>query len=463
MSVSGSIGSGVAIPNPGSAQAIWSQPPWYSALFKASWRGLPFGVQANEYERGRTVAVHRYPYRDDVWPEDLGRAPRKYSVHGFLIENSAIYGGGPVMMQRDAMLAACEQPGSGTLVHPTLGSLVVTLVAPPRMAERADLGRVIEVALEFVEGGQNLFPDLGQNSQNQTQTNAQLLQAAALSDYGRTIIPALNPPIGTQNVTTVVPQLIAAIDVIIGLTAGVLRDATCIWTAVQDIPGPYGRYWLAGAPSIPSSPASLAELQAIAAADRDAVSSAELAAQAAAAGITPEPAVTAAFAAALAQLAAAITATMLNPRDALRLIPELLYYAKGAPAAVVAAAYWRRLVIAALALASSQFQPTSSTEAQIASDDLATLFDAEIELAGDNGDDATYLALRELRAAALDDLFARGGDLAPLVPILTPQPMPALALAQRLYRDGTRVDDLIRRADPIHPAFMPIAFLALAA
>ena len=36
-------------------------------------------------------------------------------------------------------------------------------------------------------------------------------------------------------------------------------------------------------------------------------------------------------------------------------------------------------------------------------------------------------------------------------------------LAQRLYGDATRADELIRRATPWHPAFMPTTITVLAA
>jgi prophage DNA circulation protein len=40
--------------------------------------------------------------------------------------------------------------------------------------------------------------------------------------------------------------------------------------------------------------------------------------------------------------------------------------------------------------------------------------------------------------------------------------MPALSLAQRLYQDAGRSDELVAEAVPIHPAFMPSRCRALA-
>jgi prophage DNA circulation protein len=41
--------------------------------------------------------------------------------------------------------------------------------------------------------------------------------------------------------------------------------------------------------------------------------------------------------------------------------------------------------------------------------------------------------------------------------------MPALALAQHIYGDATRAEQLVSEVDPINPLFMPAYFKALAA
>ena len=93
---------------------------------------------------------------------------------------------------------------------------------------------------------------------------------------------------------------------------------------------------------------------------------------------------------------------------------------------------------------------------------VTQLLDAEIQIAGAQGEDDVYTALRSVRAAVVQDLTARGADLAVLTTITTPRPMPALALAQRVYRDAGRTDELVAESDCIHPAFMPTSFRGLA-
>ncbi|TMV39240.1 hypothetical protein FGG78_42700 [Thioclava sp. BHET1] len=61
------------------------------------------------------------------------------------------------------------------------------------------------------------------------------------------------------------------------------------------------------------------------------------------------------------------------------------------------------------------------------------------------------------------DLTERGAQLPSQRDFILPGAQPSLTLAYRIYEDATRSDDLIRRVDPIHPAFMPVQFKALSA
>jgi prophage DNA circulation protein len=121
----------------------------------------------------------------------------------------------------------------------------------------------------------------------------------------------------------------------------------------------------------------------------------------------------------------------------------------------------RRAALTSLARASASYQPSSYDDAITLRDGIAALLDNEILNAGDKGDDASYRALRELRAAVVADLTARGADLARMVTIVTSATLPSLALAYQLYGDTTRVDELVGFADPPHPAFMPVSFRVL--
>ena len=121
----------------------------------------------------------------------------------------------------------------------------------------------------------------------------------------------------------------------------------------------------------------------------------------------------------------------------------------------------RRCALVSLAKACAEYEPSSYDDALTVRAQVAQAFDTEIIAAADAYQDATYQALRALRTAVIIDITTRGAQLAALMTVTTPAPDSVLPIAYRLYGDATRADDLISRADPVHPAFMPTSFEAL--
>jgi prophage DNA circulation protein len=180
-----------------------------------------------------------------------------------------------------------------------------------------------------------------------------------------------------------------------------------------------------------------------------------------------------AFAAAGVALANALAASANDPADAIRLLLPLAGWVPpdipgGGPLAVNAraaadaiASNLRCAACAALATATLDYGPISYQDAQAVRVAVCGALDAEATRAGDAGRDATYQALRDLRAAVALDLAVRGANLAWLVEIDTSAPMPSLAEAWTLYHDTPREPGLVASADPPHPLFMPTSFPAL--
>lgn len=90
---------------------------WQDRLQPVTFRGVPFyWVGDATGTSGRRGPLHEFPLRDDPLPEDLGRSARKLTLYGVTIGSSYDIDG-------DALIAACEAFGPGTLVHPTRGSM----------------------------------------------------------------------------------------------------------------------------------------------------------------------------------------------------------------------------------------------------------------------------------------------------------------------------------------------------
>lgn len=179
------------------------------------------------------------------------------------------------------------------------------------------------------------------------------------------------------------------------------------------------------------------------------------------------------FSAALQSAVAVLSAAIVNPDDGLRIFAQLAGFAPSVsipPSRVgvamgdaqdAVAALARRAAISALARASAAYQPASYDDAVAVRTFVCSIIDAEITVAGDNAEDATYNALRALRQAVVQDLTTRGGDLAPMRTFSVNAPMPAMVLAQRFYQDPSRADQITRQSGARHPAFMPLEFMAL--
>jgi len=443
---------------------------WEASLQKASFGGVPFGVNTARTHAGRRQAIHVYPWRDDVWIEDQGKRPRQFRINGFLVENSLVYGGGGVIAQREALLAAVEAPGTSTLVHPTFGTVRSVNCLDIEIEERKDLGRVFEFTMTLMVSGVRQYPGAVQSTGDLLSAAAASLRAQSLVDFARKAISAIQ--LGAAVVQQAVSTVLRYYQTAIGIVNGVRR----VFNAVSTLSGNFGRLFgggnsgYSGSNQHASTSATVTDLLAANVAASGAVVAAGGALQLAAANISD----TATYGAAADTFVTAVAATAADPVDGISMLSALAaFHPAGtttdspigqAMAAIndACAAHLRRVAIASLAETVASYQPASQNDAIAMQTAVTSIIDAEILVAGDAGDDASYDALRELRRAVVADLQARGAELATVGTFAFNASLPALALANRIYRDPARADGLVRQVDPIHPAFMPTTFDALA-
>lgn len=167
--------------------------------------------------------------------------------------------------------------------------------------------------------------------------------------------------------------------------------------------------------------------------------------------------------AAMQALVAGVADTAADPSDAVRMLVALATApaTEGGSGALDALA--RRAALASLGRASASVQPRSYDEAQALRTAACGLLADEEIVAADAGEDAVAAALRALRGAVDRDLSRRGASLSPLRQVALRASLPALVVAQRLYGDAARADELIGMAgDPPNPVFMPERFRGLA-
>lgn len=444
----------------GSAESYFDQ------LRPASFRTVPFVSLGGSAGFGRRKQLHEYPLRDVPWVEDLGRGTRRIRMFGFVI-------GDDVISQRDVLIAACETAGDGDLVHPTLGRRKVSLMDFQSM-ERWEQGRYFEFQFEFIEGGPRTYPT-AETATTQSVLNAVTgLNVSAALNFAKTALSAI--AYGAAVLGTVVDTALGWYT----FAKNIVGDARNLFQLLFNLPGDFGRF--AGSATVPtfskypsSSVQSTQTTQSLiesATAARANVSAAAQTLDAAAHGF--DASTVDAFTDAVQGVASSVLAATNDPNDSIRLLSSLSTFAPNSTttSSVIGTAMgqmqgacsdlFRRTSIGAVAQASSTYQPTSSDDAARVRDLVVGLIDDEMLVAGDQGEDETYEALSTLRAAVVADLNKRGAGLSSIRTFSFATAIPSLVLATRIYRDPTRADELVAQANPVHPAFMPTSFKALA-
>lgn len=115
----------------------------------------------------------------------------------------------------------------------------------------------------------------------------------------------------------------------------------------------------------------------------------------------------------------------------------------------------RRAALKSLCVAIANWQADSWDEVSVMRSKVSDLFNNEILIATDEKNMQTVNALRALRVKVLESLACAAGSVPHLRTVTRTASLPALQLAQQLYADGSRASELIKRVNPIHPAFMP--------
>lgn len=127
---------------------------WSKTLRRASFRGVPFHVDSEEFTNGgRNVVTHEFVRSEEFLSEDMGRKGPKPKLKGYVVGDMAD-------LECQALIAACCAPGAASLVMPLLGARQVICTDVSASVSREKLGYV-EVSMEFVDAGSApAFPSL---------------------------------------------------------------------------------------------------------------------------------------------------------------------------------------------------------------------------------------------------------------------------------------------------------------
>ena len=383
---------------------------WRDRFQTGSFRGAEFLIEQATLNGGRRTALHEFPRREKHYSEDLGLKAKTRRIECMVV-------GADYMQARDALIDALDAQGPGELVHPYQGRMRVQ-IQDYDLTESTREGGMARFSISFVLAGEQPQPTGNTDTAHAVDAAADDAAAAAADDFGSDFDVDGQPGWVAEDAVSRLDDALASMQVLAGSRPLLAGDIYSVNTTLASLRGT-----LATAIHTPQTLAT-----DIAAATRD-------------------------------------MAALFAPADGYVVMQSLAdqHPAPVWPAAATAprarrqqngtaiAALFRRAARIEQARISAGYETDSSARAIDLRNRLSEALDAEACVAADD----VYLAIMDLRAAMVSDLTARAAMLPQVAAWTPPATLPALALAQRIYGDGLRDQDIVSRNDVRHPGFVP--------
>lgn len=421
----------------------------------ASFREVPFHVSVSDTAVGRRTVLHEFPLKDVPYTEDMGRKASEFVVDGFLI-------GDNYLLDMKLLIAALTAYGPGTLVHPTMGTMNVSLAHPARLREQfIDRRGMVSFSLTFIESDEIAQPSFKVDTQQRVVKAADAVYVPMRNHFTSRFSTAGAP---AWSVQSVVDEISSINDV----TGKARTSMQFDLTSLSD---------LSNAQSLPKS-----NPQGLLATPNDLFTALS----------DPIRAMVSLFDFSGSQNSTSSFGSSAKPSNPMRTLLPLAKYGYAelpgshrinisvSPDGHFFGAYFRESILAntpvrrqqatnqsALfelvaqcavveAVRSSIYLPFVSVEESVAVREL--LYDALDDLMMDAADDV-YSALHDLRSAMVRDITARGADLVQFAEMTLSASAPAQVLSYRLYQAGGYAAELVKRnqaaATVMHPLFVP--------
>lgn len=386
---------------------------WRDNLQKASFRGVEFKCESVDTIIGRRNILHEYPMRDIPYAEDLGKKAREISIRAYVI-------GDDYLAWRDRLIEAVEMKAeAGTLVHPTLGA-ILAVVKECRHGYSNKEGGIEYFDLTFAEAGEKRYPSAAIDTKSSVSTAASTLKNAVTQVFGRDFNIGGLPQFVSDHASGLISGSLIAYRASAGLGARNEASAQALFEKIDSIE--------ANSVALLADPAQLAE---------------EFTA-------LPE-ALSGVYTGAAAQYKA--LAAVLATGQGTDSIP--LTTTTRQTQSLNQTSFNNLLagsLLGGLSTSVSNMSFDSYDDAIALRVELSGHFDAALN---DTSDDAVYLALSNLRAAAIKDITSRAGTLERLQGVVLKQALPAGVLAYDLYEQAGRDTEISSRNQTRHPGFLP--------
>lgn len=383
---------------------------WRERLREASFRGVRFTVLDDEREGGRRVQLHQYPGRDEPFAEDLGLKAGQFVLSCLLL-------GKEYDRARDALEAALDEAGPGTLIHPSRGSLRVVVMGY-RTTESTRAGGSCRIAVTFAEAGEKREPRASVDTAAAVSTQADGALATAAADFADRF-----------NVS--------------GHPQWVADDAQSLLAALQES-------ITAASNAFPGVPAELVKYRAEANGVSGSLGS-----------LIREPA---SLAGRYMGLISGLAPLVDRPQNALRMYRRL-FGAGGTAKPVIGTTPARlaqadnqdagiALVQRAAVIEAARVSSTIGFDSAEAAIDTRDELAAEMDRLAEAAPDDVYRDLSALRVALVRDIASRAAQLPRVLSHTPTATRPALVVAFDLYGDPDRADEIVARNKIRHPGFV---------
>ncbi len=387
---------------------------WRDRLQKASFRGVSFEVESDDATFGRRVETHEYPQRDTPYVEDLGRKAREKNLQAFVI-------GDDYMAKRDQLLGALEKAGSGELVHPYYGRMIVSVI-DVRVNHSFRDGGMCGFQISFIESGELAFPAAVNSTSTQSLQAADALQVASIANFTDSFTVDNLPDFAVQDAVTGFSVALKSIDGALTSAGVVLSNPLSLLN--DDLA------------ELVRSPGELATRFFAVYAKSGAVLNT------------------------LSGLGDVNALNMINALSTLRLASlfNKSYSAGNTPTRAqmvknniaIDTMVRQSLIVQAAGMAASMPLPVYD-DAIVLKNEIISTIDGEVGSANDE----TYLVLKTLRSKTHADITSRTQSAARLKEISPKEVTPALVLAYDLYEDAARESEITARNKVRHPGFVP--------
>ena len=375
---------------------------WREEYQAGKFRDVVFVTTDAGLTGGRRLARHEYPKRDLPFVEDMGRKARQFVLTLFVI-------GDDYMTQRDRLQTALEEEGSGTLIHPYYGTMIVA-VDNFRCSESTREGGKASFDVTFVESGDNRFPTVASDTSAVVKTKSD----TALT----TINVAQQPEFVSSEATSILS------DISEQLLARITRFPT-LPSTTSDFIGDAGQL-STNASALILQPATLAT--------------------------------------SITSLFTGVQGLYSNPLNSLNVYRRFFDYGETLPNVPASTLIRSQQIANQTALtnlveqtaliesarSASDVEFESYDDAVLVRDELDEKLDAQMLVA----DDDTYQALNDVRVAMINDISTRSADLARTVNYTPKATLPALVVAHELYGDALQETKIINRNKIRHPGFV---------